>query len=146
MLLATPLGVVSAAVEAKAGEKFDKVVAEWRLDSKPNSGKPARLRQLCSVLEITPDQADRCRYQLLHRPVAAILEARRFGLQHALFLVQSFAADPGSFQDFSCFARELGVDVAENRIVCAGQRAGVSLWIAWISSDPATDSVVAAAL
>jgi hypothetical protein len=87
-LVATPAEVISLAVEAKAGESFDKHVRDWlieepRADARPRraSGKPARLEFLCRTLDIQPDRAQGCRYQLMHRSVAAILEARRFHLK-----------------------------------------------------------------
>ena len=56
-LLATSRGVVSLAVEGKAGERFDKPVPEWLADASERSGKPARLRQLCEVLTLSDAQA-----------------------------------------------------------------------------------------
>jgi hypothetical protein len=152
-LLTTPECLVSAAIEAKAGEKFDKLVPEW-LDAgssrtgKPSrpSGKPARLQQLCRVLGITEEQARKCRYQLLHRAAVALLEARRFQLRRAVFLVQSFTPDQDSFDDFQCFTQQLGAKATENRIVASGLRDGVELWIGWLSSQPADDKTVRGAV
>lgn len=138
-LLRTPAGLVSAAVEGKAGEGFDKPVSVWLQDAKPRSGKPQRLKQLCHLLEITEVQAHRCRYQLLHRTAAAIIEAQRFGITRALLLVQSFVRNPESVADFRRFGEELGAAACENRVVCVGYRAGVQLWLAWATSSPASN-------
>ena len=145
-LIDAPVGVVSAAIEAKAGEPFDKPVPKWLADAPPNSGKPARLRQLCEVLGITEAQAQRCRYQLLHRPAVALLEARRFHLRHALFLVQSFIPDQAGFGDFSTFAQQLGVPVEERVIARAGVRHGIELYLGWITSTPAGGDLLRAAV
>ena len=145
-LLETPVGVVSAAIEAKAGEPFDKSVTEWLEGASEKSGKPVRLQQLCEILRFEKEQAHRCRYQLLHRAVAAILEARRFGLKHAMFLVQSFAADAQSASDFRCFGDQLGVVVGENQIVLAGERSGVQLWVGWVQTKHSDEPTIKAAV
>lgn len=145
-LLATGKHLISIAVEGKAGEKFDKPVHRWLDDASSRSGKPARLRQLCSVLGITEQQALRCRYQLLHRASVAILEARRFHLRRAVFLVQSFVADTESFGDFDCFAQQLGTRATEDAIAYIGERGGVELWMGWLSSKPADEHAVRAAI
>lgn len=136
-LLATRQGTVSMAVEGKAGEPFGEQVSQWLAGAPPASGKPARLRQLCSLLGITEDQARTCRYQLLHRTAAAILEAQRFGVPHGLLLVHSFSPHPDGFSDFSHFAEQLEAEVADNQVAPAGRRGGVDLWLAWVSSSPA---------
>ncbi len=114
-LLATRQGTVSMAVEGKAGEPFGQLVSEWLADASPQSGKPARLRQVCGLLGITEDRAQGLRYQFLHRTAAAILEAQRFGLRHALLLVQSFSPDADALSDFADFGRELGAARSRTR-------------------------------
>jgi hypothetical protein len=146
VLLGTIGGVVSAAIEAKAGEVFDRPVPEWLRSASEQSGKPARLKQLCRILGITDVQAQRCRYQLLHRPSAAILEAHRFGLHRAMFLVMSFVPDPKGFADYACFAEQLGIQGRENALVSAGVRDGVELWIGWLSAQTADEKTVRAAV
>lgn len=69
------------------------------------------------------------RYQLLHRPVAALLEARRFGLARALFFVQHFASPKDSLADYQAWARLLGVEAQENRVHRVGCRSGIDLCI-----------------
>lgn len=145
-LLQAPVGLISLAVEAKAGENFDRPVSEWLRDTPPNSGKPDRLAYLCRILGITDDQARCCRYQLLHRPVAAIREAERLGQRHAVFLVQSFRSDPEAFDDYRTFARQLGVEAAADRLATAGERNGIQLWIGWVNSPIANDDMVRSAL
>jgi hypothetical protein len=145
-LLRSPGVLTSVAVEGQAGEGFDKPVTEWLRGAPTGSGKPDRLKQLCRVLGITEAQAHACRYQLLHRTAAAILEAQRFGIDQALLLVQSFVPDPESLADFRCFAEQLGASGSENAVVPAGVHEGVKLWLAWVTSPPATHQVVRAAL
>lgn len=145
-LVATATGVVSVAVEAKAGESFDKLVREWLAEASDRSGKPRRLDQLCSVLEIAREDTPEMRYQLLHRPVAAILEAIRFQLPRALFLVHAFGDNTASFADYRHWAQFLGVRAEADRMHYVGVRSGIELWIGWVGVPPADDATVRAAL
>ncbi len=138
--------LVSLAVEAKAGEPFDQPVSEWLKDAPQGSGKPARLDQLCSLLEITRQEAEGCRYQLLHRSASAILEAQRFGASEAVCLVQSVARSPDAFSDFTHFTQQLGATAREDGIAPAGERVGVRLWLGWLWSGLADVSVLRAAV
>ena len=139
-LISAPIGVVSTAIEAKAGEPFDKTVRNWIAGAKPNSGKPDRLKQLCELLRIAEPDAMECRYQLMHRPAAAILEAKRFQLTSALFLVQAFGPNEDSFRDYLAWAKLLGVAAGDGALQEAGKYDGVTLWVGWVSS-PAADHV-----
>ncbi len=145
-LLDAPIGVTSVAVEAKAGENFDQPVGKWLADASPNSGKPARLRQLCSLLNIAEVDAGGCRYQLLHRPVTALLEAQRFRLGCALFLVHAFGENDDSLSDYRHWARLLGVEAEANTVSQVGIRGGVDFWIAWLGASSASDATVRTAV
>lgn len=48
--------------------------------------------------------------------------------------------------DFVHWAGQPGVEVGENRIVSAGARGGVTLWLAWLTCAPADDRTVRAAV
>ncbi|WP_291157193.1 DUF6946 family protein [Gemmatimonas sp. UBA7669] len=145
-LFATKSGVVSVAVEAKAGEPFDRPVAEWLADASEKSGKPARLAQLCNILEISRQDTESLRYQLMHRPVAAILEAVRFQVPRALFLVHAFGDNDASLGDYQRWARYLGVEADANRVHHVGLRFGIDFWIGWVGVAPADDQTVRAAV
>lgn len=146
-LLAAPiLGTISMAVEAKAGEPFDKTVSEWLAGKKESSGKPTRLAQLCRVLAMEESLSMNCRYQLMHRPVAAILEAKRFRLDNALFMVQAFGKNERSFQDYRNWAAVLGVEGKQGSIERAGKYDGVDLWIGWVDAPVAGHTTVRAAV
>jgi Domain of unknown function (DUF6946) len=94
------------AVEGKAGEPFDKRVEEWLRD---NGKKDARLTCLCETLGLSRDAALPLRYQLLHRSVSAVLEARRYRASVAMLLVHSFKEDKKGFADFASFLKALGL-------------------------------------
>jgi hypothetical protein len=153
-LIDAPIGVCSLALEAKAGEHFDDLVGDWlptptedatNLTKRP-SGKPLRLKHLCEVMELRERDAIACRYQLLHRPVAAIREAKRFRLRTALFLVHAFGDNSESWKDYERWAGFLSVTVAENSIHRLGTRDGIDLWLGWLNSSSAGDPTVRAAV
>lgn len=145
-LLSANSGLVSVSIEAKAGESFDKLVSEWLKDAPSSSGKPARLSQLRTILELSDDDAQRCRYQLLHRSVSAILEAQRFKVSTALFLVQAFGDNSSSFDDYVAWAKLLGIVAEPNRVHHVGQRGGVSFWIGWSDNAFASDDAARSAI
>ena len=82
------MGIV--AVEGKADETFGKIVDEWLgtdvdksnapeikgSSATISSGKWARLKSLCETLGLDTKDVMSMRYQLLHRTVAALLEAK----------------------------------------------------------------------
>ena len=112
--------LVAIAVEGKADEPFgDSTVAEWR--GADGSGRETPLAYLLDVLELPDD--DRLapiRYQLLHRTASAVIEAARFGAEHAVMLVHSFSPTAARFDDFEAFAALYDADAEKGRTVpCA---------------------------
>jgi hypothetical protein len=130
-VVATSGGLAIVGVEAKVTETFGQLVSEW-IDDK--GGKPARLAQLCATLGIGIEAVSDLRYQLLHRTVAAIMEAKRYRTDRAAMLVHSFCRADSGLADFKKFARALGWSgagrngISEER-VCAGVRVRLA-WVA----------------
>ncbi|MDB4906279.1 MAG: hypothetical protein JWO05_1063 [Gemmatimonadetes bacterium] len=149
-LLSTAAGLVSTSIEAKAGESFDTTVEEWLSKAKVGSGKPDRLRALCKLWNVSEDKISGCRYQLMHRPATAILEAKRFHANTALFLVHAFERMPeinrSSHDDYSIWRRALGIDASHAGLQCAGTFDGIELWMAWVSAPTADERTVRAAV
>jgi hypothetical protein len=145
-LIASPGGVASVALEAKAGESFDQPVASWLEKASAASGKPARLTQLCEILELDREVALTMRYQLMHRSAASLLEARRFCVPRALFLVHAFGDNADSLRDYQRWADALGVMAEADQLHRVGVRHGVDFWIGWAGAGMATHSVVRAAV
>lgn len=125
--------LVSIAVEGKVSESFGPTLEEWLIDASP--GKRERLAYLCGELGCSLELPRAIRYQLLHRTVAAIIEAKRFGAKHAVMLVHSFSKIREWFEDYEKFAAVLGAQVAADRVVRVGERGGVQLWLAWVCGD-----------
>jgi hypothetical protein len=145
-LLRGPAGLISMAVEAKAGEAFDKTMDEWLGDVKPTSGKPARLKQLRDVLGLETEAIGALRYQLFHRAASALLEAERFSAPNAILLVQSFKSDPNNFVAFSDFGHVLRCQCAAGAIVEGPMLGRVRLHLAWVECDPANADDLASAV
>lgn len=136
-LLKGKRGLISMAVEAKAGEPFDVTVGEW--NRARGTGRENRLRQLCSLLDIIGDPPAELRYQLLHRSASAILEAQRFGASAAVMLVQSFGNCDDAWIDFSRFADALGAEATRGRVAVTRCANAVSLYLGWVDCKVASD-------
>jgi hypothetical protein len=102
LLVDTASGLAVVGIEAKATEGFEKRVSEGRR----NAG---RIELLCQRLNLTPSDVQDLRYQLLHRTVAVLLEAERYGAERALMIVESFDANDTSFDDYRLFGERLGL-------------------------------------
>lgn len=140
-LLRGPHGLISLAVEGKAGEPFGEIVQKW-LGEPEGENRKARLTALCDTLNITIEEAKPLRYQLLHRAVSAILEANRFTASTAILLVQSFSGAEG-LKDFKNFATCLGADVTniETSLVRAKKVNQVEFYLAWLNCDFARSAI-----
>jgi len=125
--------LVSIAVEGKVSEPFGPTVAEWLQGASP--GKKIRLDYLKEQLGLTGLNIDHIRYQLLHRTVSAIIEARRFNATHAVMLVHSFSRTDEWYEDYEQFVSLFGVSDSLNRITAAGKCGLVLLYFAWVHGD-----------
>jgi hypothetical protein len=128
----TPSGPATLAVEAKVDETFGPTVAEWSIDA--SAGKRARLAGLVARLGLSLDTVANLRYQLLHRSVAALIEAEANGIADAVLVVQSFSTPEirAGFADFQTFTKAMGAPVEEpGRLSPAVERDGVKLRFGW---------------
>lgn len=117
------------AVEGKAKEPFGQLVSEWN----DGPGKQRRLDDLCARLGLNAKATSDLRYQLLHRTVAALLEAERYGAREAMMLVHSFDDDDTSFDDYEAFAQRLRLTSAgTNEVTNAKTLGDVTLRLAWV--------------
>jgi hypothetical protein len=141
----TSVGMLSLTVEAKACEPFgDEVLEEWLLAGETErsiSNREKRWEYIRSHLPKS-DLFPRVRYQMLHRCAAAVMEAKRFGFQHAAFVVQAFNTPAESFQDYALFCQALQVPAARGSMAKTSVE-GISLSIGWADCPLATDAEVA---
>ena len=121
---------------------------DWLPDGDQRSGKPLRLAALQSILGIKEADVSTIRYQLLHRAASAVLEARRFHAHAAVLIVQSFnrAADEESWKDFGRFGELLGASPAEGALHQASVATLVPLYVGWVTSAPAGNELLGAAV
>ena len=105
-------------------------MGEWYRDH--SKGKEKRLAFLCQQLEIDCPPAAALRCQLLHRAVAAVIEAHRYHAQDAVMLVHSFSPTDEWFDDYAQFARVLGLRPAINEVASMQRSTGTRLHLAWV--------------
>ena len=151
-LINTSVGMVSVSVEAKAGEPFgsgNRTLEAWLKSGKSKGSEENRKKRWRHVQENLPKTAscayNDAPYQILQRVAAAIIEARRFGLKNAAFIVQSFSSPDKSFQMFGKLCKALGIQVERGGMNFV-QMGGINLGIGWAECPFATDAEIASAL
>jgi hypothetical protein len=133
VLAETPTGLVSIAVEGKVSESFGPKIGEWF--SKRTPGKEKRLRFLCDELGLSFPPPDETRYQLLHRTVSAILEAKRFKTNKAVMLVHSFSQSNEWIEDYNHFLGLFGLEGKVNDIASTIINEEIQLFFAWVKGE-----------
>lgn len=141
-ILRGPRGIISLAVEGKAGESFAETIGAWRKETSP--GKEKRLTYLCEQLGVAEGVDDTIRYQLMHRTVSALIEAERIGAVAAVMLVLSFAPDAASKSDYDAFVSCLGGKSALDRLTCAVSAVKRPLFLGWMDVPACSDADIAA--
>jgi hypothetical protein len=126
-MVKTDQGVFMIGVEAKVDESFDKTVDNWLVNA--SDGKHQRLNYLKSRLGLE-DEIGHLRYQLLHRTVAAMIEAERFGCAGAAMIVQSFSPTNSWKEDFEAFVDAIGLKPGQIGRLPSGD----PLLLAWASA------------
>jgi hypothetical protein len=128
--LGEELGII--AVEGKVEESFADLVCDWN----NSEGKQRRLEGLCATLRLDPSRVGQLRYQLLHRTVSAVYEAKRYRCRHALMLVHSFSPTHRWFEDFARFSRAMNIPVTQTGSCSAAKVCdGVQLRLGWVSDQ-----------
>lgn len=123
-------GLVSIAVEGKVSEPFGPTVGEWF--EKKTTGKEQRLRFLCDELGLAYPPPMDVRYQLLHRTVSAILEAKRFRTDQAAMVVHSFSRTNEWFDDYRSFLTLFGLEAGIDQAATTRTVQGMDLSFAWV--------------
>lgn len=123
-------GLVSIAVEGKVSESFDKTVDEWFKEKTP--GKIKRLTFLCEELGLDFPPPPKVRYQLLHRTVSAILEAKRFYASEAVMVVHTFSKTNEWFEDYQYFLSLFGLEAGVDQAVSVDIPGEINLIFAWV--------------
>jgi hypothetical protein len=133
-------GLISIAVEGKAGEPFDKQVGAWLLAGKSRENRQARLDGICALLG-SPAPDPTLRYQLFHRGASAVIEAKRWGAPTAVLMVHAFG-DAVDLRDVEKFCEYLDANRVANDLFQVSSCSGISFFIGWARSAPATDAAI----
>lgn len=125
--------LITIMVEGKVAEPFDESVGAWFKDT-PSAGKQARLQFIKDQLQLSHVPSE-IRYQLLHRAVSSVIEAKRFGAVNAVMLVHSFSKTNQWFEDFQNFVGLFGPSATINRLSFLRTLDEVNLYTAWVHGD-----------
>lgn len=124
-------GLVSIAVEGKVSEPFGPTVGEWLKGA--SAVKEERLEFLCGELGLRFPPPGHVRYQLFHRTVSAILEAKRFRASDAVMVVHSFSPSNEWLEDYQAFLALFGLLAGVDEAVSARVAGGLALHFAWVN-------------
>ena len=112
------------------GEPVGPTVEEWLTGA--SAGKEERLRFLCSELGLAFPPPGHVRYQLFHRTVSAILEAKRFRASNAAMVVHSFSPGHDWLEDYQAFLALFGLEAGVDEAVSTRLPTGLPLNSAWV--------------
>ena len=149
-LLSSASGGISLSVEAKANESFgqgNEPLKDWLIAGKSERSRQNRKDRWKCIFASLPsagqDAYSPAPYQLLHRCAAAVIEAKRFSVPNAVFIVQAFKSPVESFEAFSTFCRAVGAKAERGQMqtTTVGE---IRLGIGWVDCPFATDAEVAA--
>jgi len=127
---ATDGNLVSITVEGKVNESFGPTVKAWL--EEPTPGKLARLKFLRESLGLMDKVLDNNRYQLFHRTVSALIEAKRFNAPYAMMIVHSFSPDKTGFVDYQAFLELFGKSSDVGELVELPVSGTISLFSGWV--------------
>ena len=125
--------LVSMMVEGKAGEPFGETLETWLVNASP--GKRTRLKFLCESLGLSQEPPRQIRYQLFHRTVSAILEARRFNARYAMMIVHSFSPEKAWFADYEAFLEMFGVSARPGQLHELPGIPNQRLFVGWVTEE-----------
>ncbi len=147
ILAVTETGYSVIMIESKAGESFDELVSDWYKGKTKNTdhGKNASNRLNAILCELGLKkyanepyiEIGRYRYQLFHRTLSAIKEAKRIKANNAVVIIQSFAKDPQSLDDFMGFVGLLIPNPSKqvNKLIGPVEIDGIKLSFAWLECE-----------
>lgn len=123
-------GLVVMGVEGKKDETFGPTVEKQANNASP--GQLERLEYLTRELHLNMDDLGSIRYQLLHRTVSALIEARRFHADTAVMLVQSFSTKQSGFSDYQAFCDLLGIEGIMDGVAVVPGFTSPRLLLGWV--------------
>jgi len=127
--------LISIVVEGKVAEDFGQPIAHWKKVKDERTNKKERLNFLLQELNLQQRPVDHIRYQLLHRTVSAIVEAKKFNAKNALVLVHSFSQSYEHFDDYNQFLGLFGLAGEKDLLAGPININGVDLYFAWVKGE-----------
>jgi len=97
---------------------------------------------LCGELGLTFPPPEGIRYQLLHRTVSAIIEAKRFRAKDAVMVVHSFSKNNEWLEDYQVFLSLFGLEAGVNQAVSTSIELDLTLHFAWVHGESSPQSSV----
>ena len=126
--------LIAITVEGKVSESFDKNLSKW--NAKDSPGKQRRLAFIKETLGLVGEIPPTIRYQLLHRTVSAILEAKRFTAKSAVMVVHSFSQRDLWFDDYQDFLKIFGImDATISKLYFLAELFGIKVYSGWARGD-----------
>jgi hypothetical protein len=122
--------LLSITVEGKVNESFGPTVKAWFKN--PSFGKQKRLTFLLANLGLTDKFLDNIRYQMFHRTVSAMIEAKRFNAPYAMMIVHSFSPDETGFDNYQAFLGLFGKSVQMGHLVELPVSGSIRLFSGWV--------------
>ncbi len=148
-ILNSTAGGVSLSVEAKAKETFgqdNEPLSKWLGAGKSDKSRKNREVRWGRIKNNLPNAAEgsfsNIAYQLLHRCAAAVIEAKRFRLPNAGFVVQAFDSPAESFEEYSRFCQSIGIEAGRGKMNISAVE-DIRLGVGWADCPLATDSQIA---
>jgi hypothetical protein len=145
-LLNTAAGGLSLSVEAKANETFgqgNESLQDWLIaggSERSRRNRKSRWEHISAHLPCLAQGAySLVPYQLLHRCAAAVIEAKRFRLSSAAFIVQAFWAPDESLEAFGRLCQVMSVIVKRGQMQVTSVD-GIRLGVGWVDCPFATDA------
>lgn len=126
--------LISITIEGKVSESFGDRIEQWI--AVESEGRKERLEFLKNQLGLSEDFPPHIRYQLLHRMVSAVIEARRFNAPRAAMIVHSFSQDDDGFDDYREFLSFFEAEAAVNKLVFARETQGIDIYAGWAKGNP----------
>ncbi len=128
--------LVSITVEGKVEESFGSTIKKWLQSGKGDrTNKERRLYALEEELGLE-NIPDTIYYQLLHRCVSAVIEARRFNAPYAVMLVHSFSSQSSWFDEYAQFIALYGHQAVKDKLIHLASLGNIELFSGWVTGDP----------
>ncbi len=124
---------IAIAVEGKVEEPFGQTLDEWGIEN--SEGRKKRFAFLKEELGLSEDILGTIRYQLLHRTVSAVLEAKRFNARYAVMIVHSFSPEDEWFEDYQAFLDLFGVTGLINGLIYVKDIGEIALFCGWVKGN-----------